>query len=183
VGNHLCHRVSDEFDRVFRQSRSLANPTTELAGHLSGQLADADYRRYHQYMLNPRERERFREAADQALNKFAADAIAAQGTAESQRHHLQFRWFGVLEAVLGAVAGAAVWTFILIFGSVAAHRAGIGLWIFLTLRAPCFVLAWLKTMKLPRTCSQQYFCTNVSVKSEPSDSVELLITSGSGISR
>jgi hypothetical protein len=35
---------------------------------------------------------------------------------------------------------------------------------------------------LPRTCTEQLFCTIASVKSEPLISVELLITSGSGMS-
>jgi hypothetical protein len=78
-----------------------------------------EYEKYHQYILNAYERERFRAGADQVLANFAATAI----NTELLTRHRKFRWGGVLEAILGAAA----WTFILIAVTIAARRGGIDL--------------------------------------------------------
>jgi hypothetical protein len=83
---------------------------------------DAAYRLYHQTLLNPYERERYREAADKVLRDFATKAISAEYN-DLLKHHRKFRCVGVLEAVIGAVA----WTVILIGATIVAHRGGIDL--------------------------------------------------------
>jgi hypothetical protein len=81
-----------------------------------------DYRQYHGSVLNPYERERFRDAADQVLRRFATNAIRAERQ-ELLRHHRTFRWMGVWEAV----SGAAAWTALLIGVTIAAARGGVDL--------------------------------------------------------
>src|SRR5262249_31589912 len=81
---------------------------------------DAAYRLYHHTLLNPYERERYREAADKVLRDFATKAISAEHD-ELLKHHRKFRGLGILEAVFGALA----WTAILIAATIVARRAGI----------------------------------------------------------
>ena len=83
---------------------------------------DAAYRLYHHTLLNPYERERYREAATKVLSDFATTAISAEYN-ELLKHHRKFRGLGILEAVLGAIA----WTVILIVITILAQRAGIDL--------------------------------------------------------
>jgi hypothetical protein len=83
---------------------------------------DAAYRLYHHTLLNPYERERYRDAADKVLRDFATRAISAEHD-ELLKHHRRFRGLGILEAVFGALA----WTAVLIAATIAARRVGIDL--------------------------------------------------------
>src|SRR5262249_28547215 len=81
---------------------------------------DAEYKKYHENLLTPRQKERLRGDAEKVLSNFAAQAISAEESAVLGRHR-KFRLFGVTEAVLGAF----IWTVILIVVSILAARAGI----------------------------------------------------------
>ena len=85
-----------------------------------GDLSEAQYRRYHDHLFIPFERNRLRRDADQALARFAAQAVDAR-SAELLRHHRRFRWKGVLEGILGA----AGWTIFLVVATILAQRARI----------------------------------------------------------
>ena len=93
-----------------------------VANHKTPDPDDAAYRLYHHALLNPYERERYREAADKVLRDFATSAVSAEHN-ELLKHHRKFRGSGILEAVFGAIA----WTFILIAATIAARRVGIDL--------------------------------------------------------
>jgi hypothetical protein len=95
---------------------------------------DAEYRRYHQNLLTPLQRDRLRAGADDVLRSYAIEAIRAANSAflsqalaqyrlEASKGYGLFRKFGVLEAILGALA----WTLVLIFVSIVAQRFGIDL--------------------------------------------------------
>jgi hypothetical protein len=83
---------------------------------------ETQYRNYHQNILTPLERNRFRDGANSVLADFATKAIAAKSS-EFLKHHRKFRIKGICEAFLGAL----FWTLFLIGGTILARRAGIDL--------------------------------------------------------
>jgi hypothetical protein len=81
---------------------------------------NAEYKKYHEGLLTPYERERFRTGAATVLEDFAAKAIQAERT-DLLKHHWKFRCFGVLEAVLGAF----LWTVLLVVITILVAWGGI----------------------------------------------------------
>jgi hypothetical protein len=78
---------------------------------------DSEYRKYHESLLTPYERDRYRDGANKVLEGFAASAKRA----DLLKHHKKFRWFGILEG-FGA---AFFWTVFLIVSTILAFWGGI----------------------------------------------------------
>jgi hypothetical protein len=81
---------------------------------------DAEYRKYHEHILTPLERGRYRDGAIKVLEGFAASAIAKE-RADLLRYHKRFRWAGIVEGILGAFC----WTLLLLVLTIVAFRGGI----------------------------------------------------------
>jgi hypothetical protein len=92
----------------------------EWASGKEDHLTDDEYKKYHDHILTPLQRERFRAGAVQVLDNFAARAIQAERV-DLLKHHRKFRCAGIVEAILGAF----LWTLLLIVLTVLAARAGI----------------------------------------------------------
>jgi hypothetical protein len=90
----------------------------------AGSPSDAKYRNYQDALLTDHEIARYAREARNFLNNFGSDAVAAKRAeflqesleryeGAAQEGHSGFRWWGILEAALGALA----WTVMLILGA------------------------------------------------------------------
>jgi hypothetical protein len=81
--------------------------------------SETKYRGYHQNYLTPHQTDEYRDAAERVLINFSNNVVAE--TLTQYKGHTKFRWWGIVEAVIGAF----IWSILLIALTIIAQRIGV----------------------------------------------------------